>query len=397
MLAFSLLLGTALAGCMEGGPGGDGSDLTSEEARTEVETALETLEGNTTVYGSKVSVNVTFTNETDEGTETGYMDMYLDADLGEVVLRMAGEGFSGSGSSGGSSLGYLVVGRMGQTAIFGGDGSIISGYNDSAASPSAFDSLDELNPGTPGGSDSNPTFLFEALQKNLTQNVDEFTAEDITYQGEEALEIKSTGDEESGASLRVVIWKEPKRPALIEGRVTEEAAQNNPNLEEPGEITMRFQYGDDATLEMRDDLTRVETLTFMSSEDASTTPGQEGWLNHTIQPSRDIPEGEVSLDEVTARVMNQTFGGQGEEVLAVSLDQGSAESDEARFTYEDADGDGMVSEGDEIRVERLDENASLSLELEDTVTGLKVTPSLAALGALAAAGAAAALLRGRRR
>lgn len=394
VLALSLLLGSALAGCTDGGLGGDGgSALTSEEARAEVQTALDTLESNTSDYDSKVAVNATFTNETGGETQKGYMDMYLDAELNEVILRMAGQGFSGSGSSG-ASFGYLVMGRLGQTLVFGADDSVLSAYNDTSAQVTSFDSLDELNPGTPGAAQSNPTFLFEALQKNLTRNVDEFTAEDITYQGEEALEIRSAGDEETGTSLRVVLWKEPKRPALIEGRVTEEAAENNANLQGAGEIEMVIQYGDDASLEIRDDLLRVETLTFRSQSDSTPRQDQGRWTNHTIQPSRDLPEGEVDLAEVTAIVTNQTFGGEGDEVLTMSLDEGSAETDEARLTYADADEDGAVSEGDEIRLERLDENASLSLELEDTVTGLKVTPSAPLLASLAAAvGAALVLVR----
>lgn len=366
--------------------------MTSEEARTEINTVLATLQNDTTEYGSQVSVNVTFTNKTGQEDKEGYIEMYLDAELDEVLLRMAGQGFTGSGSSSQSSFGYMVIGRMGQTSVFGADGSILSAYNSSAGDVEAFKDLDQLNPNTPAGGSSNPLFLFDALRYNITRDVDEFTAERITFQGEKALDIRSVSDADKEATLRVVIWTEPRRPALIEGRVTPEAAQNSDNLKSPGNIRMTFQYGDDASMGMRDDLTRVETMTYFVQGSSMTGQQPSKWTNHTIQPSRDLPEGEVALSEVVAHVTNRTFGGQGEEVLNMSLDQGSAESDEARLTYEDADSDGMVSEGDEIRLERLDENASLSLELEDTVTGLRVSPATTALGAMLAAGLGAALV-----
>lgn len=394
MLALSLILGSALAGCM-GGPGDGGGDsaLTSEEARNEIQTALSTLQNSTSEFGKKVSVNVTYTNDTADPPTKGYMEMYLDAELDEVIFRMAGQGFSGGGS-GGSSPGYLLVARMGKTAIFGADDQLLAAYNDSAEDITAFKSLSQLNPGAPGTGDSDPTFLFDAIQQNLTKDVETFTAKQITYQGKKALEIKSAGTSEESASLRFVIWTEPQRRiALIEGRVSEEAAENSDNLQAPGHIKITFQYGSDASMDMRDDLVRVESMAYLEQGDTSPR-GQSGrWTNHTIQPSRDLPAGEVALDEVVAHVTNRAFGGSSEVVLNMTLSQGTAESDEVRLTYEDVDGNSMVSEGDEIRMERLDENATLSLQLEDTVTGLKVSPSATALGALAAAGAAALLAR----
>jgi hypothetical protein len=400
VIALTLLLGTALAGCMGGddggGPGdGDGSgDLTSEESRTEVVTAFSTLENSTIEFGSKLSVNTTFVNKSGEQTQRGWMEFYFDGPNDEAISRFAGEAIE-SGGSGGGSGGSLTVARMGKTGLFGADKQALSTYNDSAQPVDNLSSLGNLEVG--GQSGASPLFIFDAIRHNITPAVSEFTAKETTYEGKDALEIESKTDPGgSDPYLRVVLWLEPKRPALVESKVTSEAAEGT-SLQGAGELTMTFQYGEDASNAIRKPLVRVETMTYQSAEDASGAfQGNQGrWTNHTIQPSRDIPAGEVALSEINGIVKNSSSRGQEEIVITMSLDEGSAESDEARLTYEDVDGNSMVSEGDVIRIEQLDENASLGLTLEDTETGWKVVPSAGALAALAAAGAAAALTRRR--
>lgn len=390
----ALLAGAVLAGCTGGEDPTDG-EVGSEEARERLASALAHLWGGEPGVADRVAVNVTYEASGNASSSRGYMDLFLSAEDGELVVDSTG-GIGGSLEAGGAPV---VAAQMGRTLLVGEPAEVVGTYNRTAEPPDALQDVEDGPLGeattTPGAGEANLLGTLD-LVESLAEDR-ELEAAALPFRGRDALEVSTVGGDPD-PRVRAVVYVDPLRPALVEARIPPEAVGSTDAVPGAGEVEMRFDYGEDADHRLREPLTRLETLTLRSGRPSlAADPGEEGglWENRTVQPARET--GIVPVEEVTAHVVNRSFEAEGEDLLSLRLEWGSASAREVNLTYEDADGDGAVSTGDRFLLGKRDENVTVALVLEDEATGMRVAPAAGLLPGLAAAGAAALLVADRRR
>lgn len=413
-IASLLLLTVALAGCAseqgppggDGGDGGDGEAVSSREARSAYAGAVTVFQDGPS-NASRVGMKMSFTSENATGNQTGTVDALADEDKQLMIMTMSGRFAASAGGQGSSeSIETFVAAQVHKTNFFGVPPDLLGFYNESATPPEGFTSV-EANPDAgPGSSDSgsgfaDPTSLMSKLGEDPPEDA-EFTAMETTYNGQPAIEIETTyTDANATYDVRAVVYTDPGRPALFEGSV-EPTSEAGPEIE-AGTFEVEFTYGEDATHDLEEGLTRLETMVFADEPQGFGGGSDTGrFTNHTIKPSKNA--GMVALDEVQVVVTTGTGGPSpssdtGGPVLTLDAEQGSAQTGEVRVTYEDADGDGAVSPGDRIVLEdrNTSDSKTFSVKLHDEVSGLNLSPGAGLIGLLVGALAAGAVARRSRR
>ncbi len=430
-----LLLTSLLAGCatvtdeaadgIGDDAGEDGADAdaprgpTSEaEARRTFQMAMKGLNP-----GEEADANVSppdrfaFVFElraSEDGEEfTSEMSFFMDNPADIMIMEMSGEAFqdettssSGMGMGGVMSDGSFVMARYHKTTFFGSTDSLAAFYNESAEPVDDWDDLEEDAVPSSVGDESDEEQSFSDPMGFLEEMDDppldaEVTYRSTTYNGDPAVEIHLSYDNATETvDMTATILLDPPfegtdgpLPAQLEVTFTDKTAGNGTGT---GTLLYTFSYADQADHDLLEPLARAESLTFsdQSSMEGMFGFGSDGQATNrswTIKPAKN--SGSVPLAEVEARLVSQATD---EPLLAMPLEEGTAETSDLRLTYTDADGDGHVSEGDEILVEELsNETGGYTLQLYDEETGLAVTPGIGLWAALVGVTASALILRRR--
>lgn len=374
--------------------GGGDESISQAQARSNYLRAVSTL-ADGPANESRVGMEMTWEAMNGSENGTGTMNALFDEENGLVIMSMRGALANPStGMGGGEEIDVLLVGQVHKTSFFGVPPELIGVYNETTEPPEGFTSVDAspdagAGSGGGGGQDgslSDPTGFLQTLSEEPPEGT-EYRAQATTYEGRDAIEVRSTYEDENGTvDARVIVYEDTSRAALIEGKVQ---GQGSSGAAEDARFSVSFTYGDEAEHDQEEGLVRLESMTFTSDDGlggfSMAGPSEPRFENRTIQPSQN--PGMVPLDEVQVHVSPSDpsggFGGQADDgnatqpVLRLDADEGSASNEDVRVTFEDTDGDGAVSPGDRIVLEDLNtsDGQTFSLTLHDEVTGLNLSPS----------------------
>ncbi len=400
LVLLALILAAPLAGCLEDAPGpDDGSDTTdgdvdSSEARTRYSQALSSLQGESDGGEIPQRVSMVGTFEDANGTEVGTMRVLADPDAQFVLFTVSGD-LASTGSPSGSNAEEILVGQVGKTTVLGTLDTALAMYNASAEPVEGFGAAggeDVPDAGSTSADLTDPASILQNLEE--VPEGAEVTATYTTYQGKDALEVH-VEDTANGTSITLTMWLDPDRPALIEATLGPNATTHD-DLD-ASSYRMEFQYGDDANHPRARAVQRLASMAFLTDDEATdmSSGGDEGPSNWTIQPNPH--SGTVPLTEATGQVVNASYGDTPDDtVLELALEDGTAENDHVRLTYDDADGDGYVSQGDTITLTPLTDEGSYQLVLLDEDTGMRLVPGSTVMLALLGLTLGSALAAGRR-
>lgn len=394
MLVAALVAMAGLAGCAEQ-PGTDGGLDEGAEARTAYQNAVSLFdEGPSEADRVAVSLSVT------GGESPGSMETLFAAEKSLLVMTMEGA-FADDSMSMQGDMAEMLVGQVHKSTFFGiPDTGVLGFYNESQEPPEGFTSADtdpeaSGGPGEDGETSpfTDPDALFDTLDE-APENAT-FSSSQITYDGEPALEIRAEWTENGTTyDVSVVVLTETEQLVRVEGEATggEEGDHS---------FEMDVAYGDDATHPQEEALFRAETMIFSQGEpdpfSGQQSGSSDGTTNHTIQPSQN--PGTIALGELSVLAVPDAQEGDSQgptpPALTLSADEGTTENEDVRLTYEDADGDGMVSPGDEIVLEDLNtsDEATFTVELRDEETGLRLAPGPGLVLGVLVLGAAALVRR----
>lgn len=382
-LLLSVVFAVVVAGCAEG-PGGGGELATpsTSEAAALFGQAAENMPD---VYGVTMKVTrdakelMTAEGVFDEARQTGYFTIKMDASLAE------GSGEGGMGMSFPEEGFGMYTSPEGSAFVVGKSITVMPpGEN-------AFMSQAEENEGFAAIAD--PDELFEEMTES------NFTVTSVTsteLRGKPALKLEGTfvDDEEGPQNVTVYLFQEPTRIARLEMVAPADEEEFAGAL-----MTMDVLYDDEISAEVPDAVRRAMGLRYQSDRQAFGGFGSGG------SGSEDGPEtwtfqadGGIALAEVAAEVgegMGGVGGMDGDEetppLWTMKLSEGSKSEEGLTLTFADVDGDGTVSQGDTLTIERGEGAEHLSVALRDLATGYKVTPG-AGLGLLLVAFAFAGLV-----
>ncbi|HVM46350.1 MAG TPA: hypothetical protein VM582_10485, partial [Candidatus Thermoplasmatota archaeon] len=158
-------------------------------------------------------------------------------------------------------------------------------------------------------------------------------------------------------------------------------------------MTMDMRYDDEVSFAVPEELKRALGLRY-GSDRPSFFRGFGGGGGDAPETWTFQVAGGLALAEIHAEV-HAHDADEGEPLWSMPLAAGSRAQGGLTLTFHDADGDGKVSPGDTLTIERGEDAGDASVSLKDTVTGLRVTPG--AGGLLAGLAAVAAALASRRR
>ena len=378
-LLFTLALALVAAGCAEGDiPGAMRATPSPEEAAALFAQAAGNVPdqyGLDMVATKEGKELMTAKAVFDEPRQTAYFTMRVDpsvANAGDGMgMDFPAEGFS------------MYTSPEGSAFIMGTNVILTPPDGDSMWSSQA-----RQNNGLSAVTD--PEALLEELR---AQNVTVTSVTATTLRGKAALQLETSyTDEEGTHEMTIYLFRDPTRVARIEMTVPADEDAFGGAL-----MTMDLLYGDEIRLSIPADVQRALGLRYQS--DRVSFGGFGGWgggdedgpETWTFQASAGVP-----LSEVEAEVFEGAPDEESAPLWSMRLSEGTRSADGLTLTYADVDGDGKVSQGDTLTIERGDGAEHLSVALKDTQTGLRVVPGagflLAALGV-----AAAALVAGRRR
>lgn len=387
MLVAALVAVAGLAGCADSGDG----DLSDSQAQAAYANAVSIFDEGPS-EADRVSITVTVTGEDESGT----MRTLFSTDENLLAMTMEGS-FTESSTGGSSDVEQMLVGQVHKTTFFGvPDTGLLGFYNESQEPPQGFSSADT---GTQSSADqgegpsplTDPGSLFDTVGQapdNAT-----YTSSEITYDDQPAIELQATWTE-NGTSydVTVVVLTETEQLVHVEGEATggPEGTQT---------FEMNVAYGDDATHPQEEALFRAETMTFTKGEPDPFQGQQDGdtgaYTNHTIQPSQN--PGTIALEALEVLAVPDDSGSDGPTPPALTLpaEEGTAENENVRLTYEDVDGDGAVSTDDRLVLEDLNtsDDETFSVQLRDEETGTRLAPGPGLVAGVLVLGAAALVRR----
>lgn len=411
VVAGCLLLTTPLAGCLEpigeatqdaltdpnasstqaqSPAAGDGDGQADEEALAEGEVA-DTYEAafSSVEPGSegvdRVSMGI---HAEPEGSDPYNATVYWNAREEISVIGFA-NGTPGGAEGTGAQLERLLIATVNKTTFFGTPPAFAADYNASESWEEDPFNLSEAE-GTGSMNASGESLRFSQMLDEMGEIPEdaEISSDTITYEGQQAREIEISYENETGeVYLRAVIDAETELPLLVEGTMPGFASQNE-------HLTMTFAYGEDADHAYADEFVRLEAMTILPED------GESGYLatgNETrtwiVQPSRNPGMIELEQVEVVVRSSGQGYGA-GETEHALAAEDGRLTNEDVELVYEDLDGDGAVSPGDEVRfTPRSEEAESWTVYLKDEKTGMHVTPGPGLAAALASLAGLAVFVR----
>lgn len=384
------LLTAAMAGCLEPigsavqdeiGDDAQASDDAPASRTGEVDASYRTAfakldpEGET-VDRFAVTMNLTPVSGDDEPLNASF---HLDVPDEVAVLSFA------NGTREARTSNTVFVAAVHGTSFVGTPSRVMATYN---GSPSWEDAAKNLSNPTheedanldPTQNLLEPTRLFTDLQTLPEQALGE--AQATTYRGQQALAVPvahGNGTER----VDLTVWLDPstERPLAVEGRLANASSSGG-----PADIDMAFTYGEDADHRLEHALARQEAMTIRNDTDTTVTLSTNETKTWTIQPSQD--PGSVPLDEVEVQLRASStapLGGPGTLHVALPAEEGQARTSNATLVYDDVDGDGAVSPGDEIRfTPHTDEASRWTVSLLDEETGMRTVSFAGPLASLLA-------------
>lgn len=414
---FLALIVPALAGCVQDSPpagdapptsdGGNGGtppppgSVTKEDAFANFQDAMSSLDSPTD--GPK-RFAATVQAEAANSTENWEMRFLVDANEGRMIVHMKGKAPEGPGAMMGDEF---IGGQIWKTSFFGSAAFLIGTYNESAEPPTNLGDYQGA-PGTDGGSFASPEEFFGMVKQAAKDDLKSERV--ITHQGKPALELIFERTEGSATiKATIIVWTDPLRPARFDVTMRDPDAEDD--VQRDGRLVVDFSYDADATHPWEPALVRAETMTLLTANDTQSAFGGFGSFGgdsessaktFTVQPSKQ--PGLVPLAEVEARVFESgEQPGQGAAVLTLPLEQGTAENEDVRVTFQDKDGDGRVSPGDVLTLEPKGANSEdesgfgsgYTVGFYDETTKVFLAPGAGLLGALVALAVVAVGLRRR--
>jgi len=428
----SLLLLAPLSGCLE--PIGeatqdvvtDGSPTTEEAdadvADTEPADEVEVTEVEQAVGSSFVEVDqaqeeiprrsASITMEPLDGEGTFHMGVLFDPVDRTAIVSF--EGLSqiqpsepATSQSLMGDMDGILFGQIHQTTFVGTPSSAITVYNESAdwnESASNLTDLEDEMSLTSSSSSTSDSLSPQQLAHNLTGELEDLPGEatvsdrTITYQGDPAREIHVQHDNATTSlDLRFVLAQDTERLLAMNGTVEE--ADGEPPFDDGARIDATFGYEDEVHHRYEEDLHRLASMAILTPEDTEGTLASPSYevndtRTRTVQPSHD--PGLVSLEEAEVHLLDNRPRTE-DPVLALPAETGATTTADAKLVYEDVDGDGHVSPGDEIRFTALSEDATgWTIAMHDEQTGMRTMVPAPSLAAVALLLAGVALLHRRR-
>lgn len=380
------LVAAALAGCAENGVGDDGSEGGSDATPPAMmsESAAAALFAQAAGdlperYGVKMSA-------TKNGTELMTGEAVFDKAAQTSFFRMSFDESLMEGEEGG--MGSEMFAGLGAISMYGspqGNAMLVNGTVIVTApeEPSPLEQSAGENSGF--GAIAAPEDMLAALRD---ENVTVESVTPTTLRGKGALKVEMTYlDPETNTTQEVTAWlfQNPARVARLE-MVLPESTEGDDSF---GGALMAVEmlYDREVTLDVPPGLSRAIGMRWESNRErfsfgfGDEDDGPEVW---TFQTS-----GGIALSEVLAEVGAPAEPGDlGEPEWSMALSAGTMTQNGVTLTFDDADGDGLLSANDTLTIVRED-GAEASVSLKDTVSGYRVVPGAGLwLAGLALAGVA---------
>lgn len=422
VLTVGLLAGAALAGCLEdssqgGSPGaGNASDTGTDAGGLDKSTLQETVRDSVPMMtqddegDSEVPDRFSMEGRFENDSATVAFGILLDKPGKLMILSMDMAGLSNQAGATSSTpkKGTFIMGQHGKVTVFGfGNESgtnLAAWYNASAEPVDELETGDDSSAGGAGQGSSSPFQDLDpkSLMENVTQEMDgnaSWSAERITHEGRPAVKAEIHKTEEGVTyDLTTIVWTDANRMAYLNGTIEADDPSALDEGVSEGTFEVDFSYGDQASNQHEQEVVRAASLAFKDEEDLSAFgTGDAKTENYTIKPTP--VDGVVPLEEATAIVQGSSgFGSSSGDPLRMPLEEGSASNGKVSVAFDDADGDDLVSPGDELTLTALGDGSasSYSLTLLDEKTGVKVSPGAPAAALLAAVAGLALATRRRR-
>lgn len=257
----------------------------------------------------------------------------------------------------------LILAAIGETKIFGSPPVLGAMYNASTTWANNSRTLQESRAAALVWDAYLQPSSFLATLEDAPPNAS-LAWNETTHRGEEVHEVDVEHTNETHL-LDVTVRIDPDTGQLrhAEGEVWQQGL-----LEEPMAIEVEAAYGPEADHAFRQELVRLEAMTYVEGDRRPV--GSVGtW---TIQPSRSPSL--VDLDEIEVQLWKPALDPADAELQAsLPAEEAQTGTADARLAYEDVDGDGHVSPGDEVSFEADSRDArTWRLALHDEATGLRL-------------------------
>lgn len=415
-LAVGLLMLAPLAGCLE--PVGEAAQDAVRDGAPAEETGEEDAAGEAEADGlEEDEVSETYESafkRVEPGNETldrVSMDIHIDVrteeevfDVGaywnsrdKIVVVSFENGTPGAENPVQSDMMEgLLFGTVNKTTFLGVPPALMTDYNESETwEEDPFNFSDAGSEDSQATGSSGDSMDFSSMLDELDELPEEANVSwnTITYEGDRAHEIEVQHENETAyLDLRAVVDLENERPLLLEGTFANDT-------QERVYLEVAFAYGEDADHEYADDLVRMEAMAITREDNRSLLGGSNETQNWTVLPSQN--PGTIPLEEVEVHLQSDQGGTSptnSETQAKLPAEDGRLVTEHVELVYEDSDGDGAVSPGDEIRFTPLSEEAqSWSLSLYDEETGMRSMPGPGFAAVLASLAGLGLLARERRR
>lgn len=332
----------------------------------------------------------------DSEQESSRMKLFVDSQEHVMVLSVTNRS-GGLSSSPSTDVDTAVVGAVANTSFLGTSKALLGIYNESRSWDQDWGNLTNLagsmanNNSGPAPELTDPSSLLEEM-KDVPDDA-EISSTETTYDGQPALELHvayANATQEVDSTL--VVARDTNRALHLEATVR---GSGSGTLTGPGHVTVDFSYDAEATHPYSDELVRLETMTLTGSDDL-VLGGYNETRSWTVQPSQN--PGLIPLDDVEVHVQDswkQDLSGGGAQIV-LPAEQGRLATPNATVVYDDVDGDGHISSGDEIRlIANSTQAGSWSVALYDEETEMRVLPAPGLLAVVAAVGLVALTIRRR--
>lgn len=381
----------------------DEAELAEDEIAATYEAALSPVDAEDTDDEPFERAHITMDVESleDAPEESAHFEVSID-DAEEVFIMsledyQTGDSEELAGLEAGESILFGVVHK---TTLAGVPPELVATYDanstwenvtgtdssDEEASPSSSQPLDDI---------PEPDEIVEDLED--VPDGAEIEARTVEHEGEQRLEITLQHDNGTESmDVRLLVDTERELPVLLEATYRE--AEEVTSIDEGAHVRAAFAYGEDASYhDYREELIRLEAMTIHDEAGETFSYVEinetETW---TLKPSKN--PGLVPLEEVEVQLRGTSggFASDSEAKLTLPAEEGQLVTEDATLAYEDVDGDGHVSPGDEVRFTPHTEQAQgWSIAMHDEETGMRTVPG-PGLGALVAGLAGLGLVARRR-
>lgn len=214
-----------------------------------------------------------------------------------------------------------------------------------------------------------PAQLFEPdmVLAQVRENVTVQSVSATTYRGESAIEVRFATTGEDAATGRAILFQSPPRVAFLEATLQPEEGGERSAFD-GATMAVDVLYGDDAP-GIPEKARRALALGYAEAragKGATWTFARDGA----------VPLAEIEVHALDAQAEADSPA-QKPSLVSMGLDEGSASASGVTLTFDDVDADGLVSQGDKLRIEVADDaERAPQVVLKDTTTGDVVTADM---------------------